>query len=481
MGDLQAFHAAIQPVAVVVATIVIVVGVLQNLLYLVQFAIAFVALRSRPPVPDRHEVWLQFNDSTVPISLLVPAFNEQETVVENVHSLLALSYPHFEIIVINDGSVDRTLTELIEAFALRPAGRAFEQAVPHQPIREIYRSTRYPQLIAIDKENGGKADALNAGINLARMPLVCAMDADSLLENDSLLRAVQPFAEDPVQVLAVGGTIRVANGCTVKAGQVVEVGLPREPLALFQIVEYLRAFLMARLAWSHLDALMLISGAFGIFKRSAVLAVGGYSHGTVGEDIELIVKIHRLIHERGIKGEIRFIADPVCWTEVPVTLRQLGRQRRRWQRGALETFFKHIRMLGNPRYGAAGLVGYPYLFLSDVLGPPLEVAGYVLIPLLWAVGVLSIDYLLAFLALTFVFGVFVSVGALILGELQLYRYPRPADLALLALIAVVENFGYRQINNLWRIAGYWQFLRGAKGWGMMERRGFGKGAGRPSP
>ncbi len=481
MPDLQTFYAAIHPVAVVVAIAVIVVGVLQNFMYLVQFAISFFALKTRRPVPDRREMWLQFNDSTVPISLLVPAFNEQATVVENIRSLLALSYPQFEIIVINDGSTDRTLDELIGAFALHPTVRAFEAAVPHRPIREIYRSSRFPQLIAIDKENGGKADALNAGINMARMPLVCAMDADSLLENDALLRAVQPFAEDPTQVLAVGGTIRVVNGCAVRAGQVVEVGLPGQLLVLFQIIEYLRAFLMARLAWSHLDALMLISGAFGIFKRSAVVAVGGYSHGTVGEDIEIIVKIHRLIHERGIDGEVRFIPDPVCWTEVPSTLRQLGRQRRRWQRGALETFFKHIRLLGNPRYGTVGLIGFPYLLLSDVLGPPLEVIGYALIPLLWATGILDVDYLLAFLALTFVFGVFVSIGALILEELQLHHYPRARDLALLTLIAVAENFGYRQINNLWRVAGYWQFLRGAKGWGTMERRGFSKGAGRRSP
>lgn len=481
MADLQQLYALINPAAVVVAIAIIAAGAIQNVIHLVQLAIAFAVLRSRPVISNRREVWLQFNDSTLPISLLVPAFNEEATVVENVRSLLALTYPHFEIIVINDGSLDRTLDVLIRSFDLYPAVRAFEESVPHRPIRKIYRSSRHPDLIVVDKENGGKADALNAGINLARMPLVCSMDADSLLENNSLLRAVQPFAEDPTQVLAVGGTIRVVNGCTVRAGKVVEVRLPSDPLVLFQIVEYLRAFLMARLAWSHLDALMLISGAFGIFKRSAVIAVGGYSHGTVGEDIEIIVKIHRLVHERGIAGEIRYVPDPVCWTEVPNTWSQLGRQRRRWQRGALETFFKHIRMLGNPRYGTAGLVGFPYLLLSDVLGPPLEVLGYILIPLLWGAGILSVDYMLAFLALTFVFGVFVSIGSLILDEFQLRRYPRPRDLALLTLAAVAENFGYRQINNLWRLAGYWQYLRGAKGWGRMERRGFGRDASPKSP
>lgn len=474
MTDLQTIYAVISPTAVVIAIVVIASSAVQNLMYLVQLVIAFFALRARPPIPNRREVWLQLSDSTMPISLLVPAFNEAMGVVENVRSLLALTYPNFEIILINDGSTDGTLDALIDAFDMVPVVRAFETAVPHQRVREIYGSPRYPKLIVVDKDNGGKADALNAGINLARMPLICAIDADSLLENDSLLRAVQPFAEDPTNVLAVGGTIRIVNGCTVHAGRVTAVGLPHNLLALFQVVEYLRAFLMARLAWSHLDALMLISGAFGIFKRSAVLAVGGYSLGTVGEDVEIIVKIHRLIHERGIKGEVRFVPDPVCWTEVPETLRVLGRQRRRWQRGSLETFFKHIRMLGNPRYGMAGLVGFPYIFISDVLGPLLEVFGYFLIPLLWGVGILDWDYFLAFLALTFVFGVFISVGSLILEELELHRYPRPIDLVKLTVIAVAENFGYRQINNLWRLAGYWQFLRGAEGWGRMERRGFGK-------
>lgn len=470
--DPVAVRAAAETASLAMAVLVIVAGAIQNLLYVLQLVVAFIALRKRPPIPDRREVWLQFSDSTIPISVLVPAFNEEATVVENVRSMLTLNYPNFEIIVINDGSSDGTLDALISAFDLRPVTRLYEEAVPHQPIREVYGSASSAKLIVADKKNGGKADALNAGINLARMPLFCAIDADSLLETDSLLRAVQPFTEDPTDVLAVGGTIRIANGCTVRDGRIVDIGLPTNPLALFQIIEYLRAFLMARLAWSHMNALMLISGAFGIFKRSAALAVGGYSHGTVGEDIEIIVKIHRLIHEQGTHGEVRFIPDPVCWTEVPSSLRILGRQRRRWQRGALETFFKHIGMLGNPRYGPAGLIGFPYILVADVLGPLLEVAGYILIPVLWAFGMVSWEIFLAFLALTFVFGVFISVGSLILEELELHRYPKPVHLVWLTLAAVAENFGYRQINNFWRIAGYWQFLRGAKEWGHMERRGF---------
>lgn len=446
----------------------------QNLLYLVQLFIAYGVLRNRYIVPTTLQAWRQLNVTTLPISLLVPAYNEEASIVENIRSMLALHYPNFEIIVINDGSSDGTLQAVVDAFELSPVVRPFEEEVLHNPIRGVYGSPNHQNLIVVDKENGGKADALNAGINLSRFPLFCAVDADSLLESDALLRAVQPFADDPDRVVAVGGTIRIANGCGVRAGRVVSVGMPSNVVALFQIVEYLRAYLMARLAWSKLDALMLISGAFGIFKRNVAIEVGGYSHGTVGEDMEIIVKIHRHMREQKREYEIRFVPDPVCWTEVPESMTVLGRQRRRWQRGALETFFKHRKMLFNRRYGVAGLLGFPHVLVVDVLGPPVEVVGYLLMPLFWWMGVFSLDFLLAYLALTFIFGVTISIGSLILEEMELKRFPSPSHLAVLTGVAVLENFGYRQINNFWRIVGFWQFLRGRQEWGKMERTGFRK-------
>lgn len=447
-------------------------GLVQNLVYAFQLVLAYRALHRRGIPPDTLTAWWRLNEQTIPISLLVPAFGEEATIVESVRSMLALHYPEFEVIVINDGSRDRTLDVLIEAYELEPVSRAFQASVPHQPITAIYGSERHPRLTVVDKANGGKADALNAGINLARTPLFCVVDADSLLEADALLRAVQPFLLEPDEVVAVGGTIRLANGCQIRRGRVVSIGLPRNPLALFQIVEYLRAFLMARLAWSEIDALMLISGAFGIFRRNVAIAVGGFSLGTVGEDMEIIVKIHRHLRERRMPYGIRFVPDPVCWTEAPETLSMLKRQRTRWQRGALETFFKHRRMLGNPRYGMAGMVGYVNFFSADVLGPVLDVVGYVLMPLFWWLGVLSWSFFLAYLSMTFVFGVFISVFSLALEEMELRRFTRPVDLVILTAIAVLENFGYRQINNLWRIQGWWQFLRGKREWGRMQRKGF---------
>lgn len=465
----------IESVALPVSTVIMGITLTQNFIYVIQLFVAFSALKDRLRVRGPAEAWKLMSETTMPISLLVPAYNEEATLVESVRSILALHYPNFEVIVINDGSKDQTLEKIIEAFELHPIRRSYQEEVPHKKIREVYGSSKTPNLTVVDKENGGKSDALNAGINLSRFPLFCAVDADSLLETDALLRAVQPFAEDPRRVVAVGGTVRIANGCRVRAGRIEAVDLPNDIIPLFQVVEYLRSFLMARLAWSRINALMMVSGAFGIFRRQTSIEVGGYDVNTVGEDMELIVKFHRHLREKKVDYEIRFVPDPVCWTEVPSSLRILSRQRIRWQRGSLETFFKHLRMLGNPRYGIAGTLGFPHILLIDVLGPPAELIGYFLIPAFWLMGSLSGEFFMAYIALISVFGVFVSVGSLILEELELKRYPRPRQLVLLTLVATIENFGYRQINNLWRMVGYWQFLTGRKGkWGEMVRSGFNK-------
>lgn len=457
-----------------IALFVIAVGLLQNLLYLVQLALAAASLIERPSSPQTSVLWRRYAEASPPISLLAPAFNEALTITQSVRSLLSLQYPNFEVIVINDGSKDDTLRVLIEAFDLKRVERHFELGIQHQPIRSLYGAAHQPRLIVVDKENGGKADALNAGINVSRAPIFCSMDADSLLEPDALLRAVRPFVEDPERTVAVGGTIRIANGCIIADGRVVEVRAPRNLLALLQTVEYLRAFLMARLAWSRINALTIISGAFGLFRRARVIEVGGYTHGTVGEDMELVVKLHRLMRDKRLPYRIAFVPEPVCWTEAPEDLKVLGRQRSRWHRGALETFERHWPMMFNPRYGRVGAIGFGYILLVDVVGPIVEMLGYVLIPAFWAMGLLSVEYLLAFLAASFTFGVVISVGALALEESELRRFPRARDLALLTAIAVLENFGYRQLNNLWRLWGVWQYLRRSQSWGSMTRKGFTK-------
>ncbi|RAK52546.1 glycosyltransferase family 2 protein [Phenylobacterium deserti] len=459
-----------------IAGFVILAGFAQNSFHIWQLLVASRALRRQRGLPETSLVWRRYAEAAPPIALLVPAYNEELTIGESLRSLLALQYPSFEVVVVNDGSGDGTLQALIDTFELEPVQRSYEAIAPCAAIRGLYGSRRQPRLLVIDKENGGKADALNAAINLARAPIVCSMDADSLLEPDALLRAVRPFVEDPERVVAVGGTVRVANGCDIRFGRVSRVGVPRNFLALLQTIEYLRAFLMARLAWSEMGSLMIISGAFGLFRREAVRAVGGYTLGTVGEDMELVVKIHRHYRRERMPYRVVFVPEPVCWTEAPETLQILGRQRARWHRGALETFSKHFGMLFNPRYGRVGSVGFGYILLVDVLGPFVELAGYVLIPAFWLLGILNTEFLWAFLAVSFGFGVVISVGALALEETELRRFPDVKSLAVLMAAAVVENFGYRQINNVWRLWGAWQFLRKQESWGVMTRRGFSRAA-----
>lgn len=468
--------ADVQPVlmdiALGLAILILVNGIIINILYSYQLLIAYLTLRDRVVPATPLVAWWRINAESLPMSILVPAYCEEATIVESVRSLLNLHYPNFEVIVINDGSSDNTLDVLIKDFELSSSVRAYDKAVEHKPIRGIYTSKRFARLTVVDKANGGKADALNTGINLSRSPLFCAIDADSILEADALLRAVEPFINTPDKVVAVGGTIRIANGNTIKHGRVINVALPKQLLPLLQIVEYLRAFLMARLAWSEMGALMLVSGAFGIFKRSVALDVGGYSLDTVGEDMEIIVKIHRHMRDKNLPYQIRFVPEPVCWTEAPEDLTFLGRQRRRWQRGTLETFFKHGVMMGRPRYGLAIFIGFVFILISDILGPLLEAIGYVLMPFFWWYGIIDWPFFAAYIALTFVYGIFISVGSLILEEIELRRFSRPSDLIKLTLVAVFENLGYRQLNNIWRVMGWWEYLRGGQGWGKMMRKGF---------
>jgi cellulose synthase/poly-beta-1,6-N-acetylglucosamine synthase-like glycosyltransferase len=446
----------------------------QSVIYLWQLIVAFLELRQHRRLASRTDTWWMLTSGVaLPISILVPAHNEEETIVENVRSMLALHYPDFEVIVINDGSRDRTLQVLIEALNLQKLERVWHPEVPHKEIRGLYGSPRHPRLLVVDKVNGGKSDALNAGINLSRFPLFCAVDADSLLDHDSLLQVMRPFIEEPEEMIAVGGRICIVNGCTVRAGQVTEVALPARPLALLQSIEYIRAFLIARLAWSRLGAMLIISGAFGLFKRAAAIKVGGYSHDTVGEDMEIVVKLHRHFRDRGEKYQMRFVADSVCWTQAPETLGILRRQRSRWQRGMMQSLAKHREMIFNRKYGAVGTLGMGYFFLFDIIGPIIELAGLVLVPLAYWMGEVTLHFFLAWLALSFTYGVFLSASSLLL-EMMVTRTTRAKDLALLAMSSVLENFGYRQINSLWRLEGIWQFLTGKQGWGAMQRTKFTK-------
>lgn len=412
---------------------------------------------------------------TPPISILMPAYNEETTIAECVRGMSLLRYPEYEIIVINDGAKDQTLQVLIAEFGLKPVMRTPLRTLPYKPVRGVYASPAYPNLVVIDKENGGKADALNAGLAHSRCPLFCAVDADSLLQEDALERVVQPFIEHP-ETVAAGGFIRVVNGCTVRSGRVEQVGLPRNLVALFQIVEYLRAFYLGRMGWNPVGGLLIISGAFGLFRTSAVAAVGGYLTGSVGEDMELVVRLHRHMRETKAKYRVAFVPDPVCWTEVPESTRVLARQRDRWHRGLLDTLVRHRGMLLNLRFGSPGLMAMPYFWIVEVFGPVLEISGLVLIPLAAWLGILDWYAFWLFLVVSVLFGILLSLCAVLAEEISFRRYRSLRQLLVLFGVAVLENLGYRQFTSWWRLKGIFSYFRGGHHWGEMRRKGFSKAA-----
>lgn len=412
---------------------------------------------------------------TLPVSVLVPAYDEEATIVESVRAMLGLRYPEMEVVVVDDGSTDGTFAALAEAFDLVTVPRVVPDDVPtvgrvlsvHVP-----RGGTTP-IVVVRKENGGKADALNTGVNVARYPLVCMVDADSVLDPDALLHVAKPFVDDPDRVVATGGVIRSANGCTVRGGRIVDVRLPRRWLARIQVVEYLRAFLLGRTGWSRLGMLLIVSGAFGLFRRDVVVSVGGLARDCIGEDAELVVRIHREMRRRRRPYRMVFVAEPVSWTEVPETRRVLARQRRRWHRGLAETLWRHRGMLGNPRYGRIGLLAMPYYVLFELLAPVLEIAGLAVVLTGWALGLVDGRFMLLFVLVAYGFAVLLSVAALTVEEFSFHRYRRWRDLGAALVAAVLENVGYRQVTAWWRLEGLFSALRGVSPeWGRMERRGF---------
>lgn len=458
-----------------VSLFVVGIGFLQNLIYAWCIPQAWMELNKHSQREDDYAGWeILRSRSALPISIIVPAYNEANTIRESVMALLALHYPDLRIIVVNDGSSDATAETMVKSFNMTETYVVREtETITHKPIRQIYRSHIYPSLLFIDKENGKKADAINVGLTCVRTPLFCVIDADSLLEPTALLKAVRPFMETSDNVIAVGGTVGIVNGCKVENGQVTDYKLPKNFLARLQVVEYIRAFLMARLAASRKGSLAIISGAFGIFRRDIAVAVGGYDTTTVGEDMELVLKMHRMMLETNTPYAVRYVPEPVCWTEAPESFKFLSNQRTRWQRGALECLSRHRKMLFNPRYGRLGMITLPTFLLTDLISPIAEILGYILMIIFVCLGWLDVRFFIVITALIFSYGVLISVLSLLLEQDEIERFSHPKDLFFVLITAIVENFGFRQICSIWRIRGLIQHFRGMKPtWGTMERRGF---------
>ena len=412
---------------------------------------------------------------TLPVTVIVPAHNEGPGIVAAVQAMTSLRYPRYEIVVVDDGSTDETFEKLRTQFDLIEVPRVVPAEVPYRSkVLSVHVARANPAtLTVVRKTNGGKADALNVGINLARHPLICMVDADSVLDPDALLSVAEPFADDPLRVAACGGVVRIANGCKVIGGRVVDVRMPASHLVRIQVVEYLRAFLMSRTGWSRLGGLVVISGAFGIFRRDLVVDIGGMAHDTIGEDAELVVRLHHYLRDRRQDYRVVFVAEPVSWSEAPASLRVLGRQRRRWHRGIAEILGKHRHMILNPRYGRIGLIALPYYVVFELLAPFVELAALILLPLgLWAHAV-DLGFAWRFALFAYGYGLLVSLVALFIEEVSFHRYPRWTDMLRGVAAAVLENFGYRQILAFWQVAGALAAWHGRPAvWGTMDRAGF---------
>ncbi len=454
-------------------------SVVINVIYLL------LLLLSRINVSKQSKLWnykskkMLFKKRMLPgVSIIAPAFNEEKVITESVNSLLNLTYPDYELIIVNDGSRDNTLNTLIEYFNLKRVDYTYNKKLDTEPIRGVYANPSLPKLIVVDKENGGKADSLNAGIMISNKEYFCCIDSDSLLEDDALLKLASQTLDEGIETPALGGNVYPINGCKVERGYMSEIKIPGNTLARFQTIEYIRAFMAGRLGWAYINSLMIISGAFGLFRKERVIEIGGYltsnekyKKDTVGEDMELVVRISRMMRENKQKYRINYCYNANCWTEVPEKIENLKKQRYRWQRGLIEIIHFHKRTLFNPRYGRMGLVSMPYFFLFEMTGPLIEIQGYLMVVAAFFLGILNLQIALLLFATCIMLGVLISIASLIIAEKENVYYSY-GDMLKLVFYAFIENFGVRQLFSLWRVIGYIKMFAKPQGWGTQARKGF---------
>jgi len=445
---------------------------IANLFYTFLMVISLYVVSMQTKSAARREFeGLSSSPVTPPIAIIVPAYNEEQVIVQTVLSLLDADYPAKEIIVVDDGSTDETLERLASRFSLVRMDLIYREHVPTSLPVAMYRSAECPELTVIASEHRGKPHALNTGINIARSPYFCTVDADSVLERDALLRLMAGVVASPENTVVSGGVIRIANGCTIKNGHISAIDLPKTWVERCQTVEYIRTFMFGRAGWSALGATFVAAGAFCLFHRESVMLAGGFSSDTVTEDIDMVASLRRTLTEKGWKHRIAFTSDPVCWTEAPGSLKMLARQRRRWQLGLMQTISKHRGMLLNPRYGSLGLVGLPFHFAIEGIGSVVEAIGTFMVPIAFALGLLPMPMFLLFLLLAVGYGTLLSLASVLLEEITLRRYPKLKHVLVLMIFAVIENLGYRQLVALFRAQGVLRYLLGQKKWEKVEHTG----------
>lgn len=412
------------------------------------------------------------------VSIIAPAFNESKTIVENVRALLSLYYHNYEVVLVNDGSTDNSLELVIKAYDLELVDFAIGNRIHSEHIRGIYKSRNrsFDKLVVVDKVNAGKADSLNAGINASTKDYFVAIDVDSIIQSDALLKLAKPFMEfSNKKVIATGGVIRIANSCIIEDGQLVEVNLPEKFLPRMQVLEYTRAFLMGRMAWSTLDGLLIISGALGMFNREIAIKCGGYYAKTVGEDMELVVRMRRYMCENKLPYKVAYIPDPLCWTEAPESFRVLGRQRNRWTRGNIDTLFIHRKIFFNPKYGLMGMLSYPFWFFIEWLSPLVEFFGILYFLFSILMGQVNWPFFFIVFGFVYAFALTFSTYSILFEELTYHRYKKKREIIRMLLAAWIEPIIYHPFIVYYSLKGNFDFFVNRKtGWGQMERKGFGK-------
>lgn len=461
-------------------------SIMVNLVYIGLLALSSIKVRSATRLWNMKTMSMLFKPKMLPsISIIAPAYNEEKTIIESSSSLLNLKYPDYELVIVNDGSKDGTLKKLIDTYGLLRSDFFHTPRLKHKRIRGIYINPIMPRLIVVDKENGGKADSLNAGINIASKEYFCGIDADSLLESDALLKLASLTLDSGIETPAMGGNVFPINGCTVDRGKLEDIRLPANPVARLQTIEYLRAFMCGRLGWSQINNLMIISGAFGLFRKERVISIGGYltanerfKKDTVGEDMELVVRIARMMRERKQKYVIGYAYNANCWTEVPEDLKTLHRQRDRWHRGLIDILYFHRQLLFNPKYGQMGMIAMPYFLIFELVGPLFEIQGYMMVAAAMVFGLMSEKLALLLFISTIFMGIFISLSAIIISERN-SSYFSYKDTVSMLVMAFLENFGPRQVFSFWRVLGFFSAMRTTGGWGKMERKGFSPQSGAP--
>ena len=443
-----------------------------NIIYIIQLFVSLIRVHKNydKTFSDDFYSYIE-SDNLLPISLIIPAYNEEENIVQNVRSLMKMNYPQYEIIVVNDGSTDKTGELLVNAFHMHKIETSIRYQIPTEKIEGVYFSKDYPNLLYVQKKNGGKSDALNAGINISRYPLFTCLDADSRLEKDALLRLSLEFIKDSRTVVA-GGLVRIANGSRIVDGELKGFTMPKKLIERFQIVEYYRSFLMGRVFWSSTNSLLIVSGAFGLFRKQTVIDVGGYKRNTIGEDMEIVVRIHRYMRKNRKKYRIKFNEFSVCWTQGPMSMNDIRSQRRRWQIGLMDTLISHAGMTLNPRYGFVGLVSVPYNWIFELFGAVVEVIGYFLIPVTLIMGELNMFFFVIYFLLSVALGIILSEGSLVI-EQYTHRGAMTAKQSIaISVYALLENFGYRQMITVFRVEGIVKYRKLRKSWGKIKRKEF---------